>query len=63
MVMKKTTLLILAIMISQVMFGQVSGNVNYQNQVRFSDQNINVNTPPTLDVFISSKCKKCTKSN
>lgn len=53
--MKKITILILTTLFCQVVFGQVSGNINYQNQVRFPDQNINVNTPSSTDIFISVK--------
>jgi len=51
--MKKVSFLTLAIVISQVMFGQL--NVAHQEQVRFPDQNINVNTPSNSDVLISVK--------
>jgi predicted secreted protein len=53
--MKKVTFLILTTLFCQVTFGQVSGNINYQNQVKFPDQNINVNTPSTSDIYISVK--------
>lgn len=43
--MKKTIITILTFVIGQTVLGQVSGNVNYQNQVRFSDQNINISFP------------------
>ncbi|WP_139856790.1 SIMPL domain-containing protein [Aequorivita sinensis] len=53
--MKKIIIVILATFLSQVTFGQVSGNINYQSQVRFPDQNINISTPSTTDIFISIK--------
>lgn len=53
--MKKVSLLILTTLFCQVIFGQVSGNINYQSQVRFPDQNINVNTPSSTDIFMSVK--------
>jgi uncharacterized protein YggE len=53
--MKKTLTLILATFLSQITFGQVSGNINYQSQVRFPEQNINISTPSTTDIFISVK--------
>lgn len=53
--MKKATLLTLAILLGQVAFGQVSGNVNYQQQVHLPDQNIEVGTPASADVYISVK--------
>ncbi|MEY4876354.1 MAG: hypothetical protein RL708_1503 [Bacteroidota bacterium] len=46
--MKKIIITTLTFVISQTVFGQVSGNINYQNQVRFSDQNININFPSNL---------------
>lgn len=42
-------------MLCQTVFGQVSGNINYQNQVRFPDKNIDVNTPSTTDIYLSVK--------
>lgn len=48
--MKKIIITTLIFIIGQTVFGQVSGNVNYQNQVRFSDQNININFPTDLIV-------------
>ena len=53
--MKKIILLVLVIMMNQIMYGQVSGNINYQNQVQFSDKNINISTPSTLDIFVNIK--------
>jgi len=41
--MKQLIILIFTILLSNVSFGQVSGNINYQNQVRYSDNNINLN--------------------
>lgn len=61
--MKKITILALTTMFCQVVFGQVSGNINYQNQVRFTDQNINVNTPSTTDIYISVKGLANIKAN
>ena len=52
--MKKLSIMILAIIMSQTTFGQVSGNANYQNQVSFPDQNINVNMPGR-EILISVK--------
>ena len=61
--MKRITVLALTIMFCQIVFGQVSGNINYQNQVRIPDQNINVNTPSTTDVYISVKGLANIKAN
>lgn len=61
--MKKITIIALATMFYQVVFGQVSGNINYQNQVSFPNQNINVNTPSTTDIYISVKGLANIKAN
>ncbi|HTO16819.1 MAG TPA: SIMPL domain-containing protein [Edaphocola sp.] len=53
--MKKIITITLATFLSQVAFGQASGNINYQSQIRFPDQNISINTPSTTDIFISVK--------
>lgn len=61
--MKKLTFLILAVLSGRALFGQSSGNINYQNpgnihyqnQVRLSDQNIQVSWPSNSDVLISVK--------
>ncbi|MFZ6665803.1 SIMPL domain-containing protein [Peijinzhouia sedimentorum] len=53
--MRKIITVIFASFLSQITFGQVSGNINYQSQVRFPDQNINISTPSTTDIFISVK--------
>ena len=41
--------------LSQAIIAQVSGNINYQNQVRFPDQNININFPSSNDLYLSVK--------
>ncbi|WP_271407364.1 SIMPL domain-containing protein [Tenacibaculum soleae] len=41
--MKQLIIIIFTFLLSNLSFGQVSGNINYQNQVRFPDNNINVN--------------------
>ena len=53
--MKKTAITILAMVICQTIFGQISGNINYQNQAKFPDNNINVNLPSNSDILISVK--------
>src|SRR5690625_920957 len=53
--MKNICAIIFDSFLSQITFGQVSGNINYQSQVRFPDQNINISTPSTTDIFISVK--------
>jgi predicted secreted protein len=61
--MEKVTTLALITMFCQVAFGQVSGNMNYQNQVRFPDQNININTPSSTDIYLSVKGLANIKAN
>jgi len=62
--MKKVITILSTIFLSHLAFGQVSGNINYQNQVKYPDhninvsfpnQNININTTPTTDIFLSVK--------
>lgn len=53
--MKKILLTVLALAMGQITFGQEAGNINYQSQVRFPDQNINIGLPSNTDIFISVK--------
>lgn len=53
--MKKIVLFAFTLLFNQVSFGQASGNINYQNQISFSEHNINVGTPSNLDIMISAK--------
>ncbi|WP_245593014.1 SIMPL domain-containing protein [Crocinitomix catalasitica] len=53
--MKKIITLIMTTFLSQAIIAQVSGNINYQNQVRFPDQNININFPSSNDLYLSVK--------
>jgi uncharacterized protein YggE len=53
--MKKIAVLGFFALIGQLASGQSSGNINYQTQVRFSDQNIQINTPSSSDTYISVK--------
>lgn len=41
--MKQLTIIAFTILLSNLSFGQVSGNINYQNQVKYPNSNINVN--------------------
>lgn len=61
--MKFALILILTTCSFSVLLGQVSGNINYQNQVRFPDQNININNPSTKDVYVSVKGLANIKAN
>jgi len=53
--MGKTRIFTCALLLNQISFGQASGNINYQNQISFSEHNINVGTPSNLDIVISVK--------
>jgi uncharacterized protein YggE len=53
--MKKIIIKTLTFIIGQTLFGQEAGNINYQNQVRFPDQNININLPSNADILLSVK--------
>ncbi len=53
--MKKTLLVIIVSFVSPISFGQVSGNINYQNQVRYPDNNIELNIPPNSNLTIVVK--------
>lgn len=53
--MNKIKLLTCLLILSNSLFGQVSGNINYQTQTRYSDNNINVNLSGNSDLIISVK--------
>ena len=52
--MKKWAFIVLTTLISQISFAQVSGNINYQNQVRYPDENIELSIPSnnTLTIVV-----------
>ena len=53
--MKKTFILAISIILSNLLFGQASGNINYQNQTRYPEQNISVSNPSTSNILLSVK--------
>ncbi len=53
--MKKLFFTFLALTFCQFIIGQVSGNVNYQNQRHYSNDAINVDFPSNADVIVSVK--------
>lgn len=53
--MKKITLSLAAICLCGISLAQHSGNVNYQNQIRFSENNINIPAPVNDDLMITVK--------
>lgn len=60
--MKKLFLCISAV-VFQTAFGQFSGNINYQNQVRYADTTINIAPPSPNDIVISIKGLANIKAN
>lgn len=53
--MKKIVTFILTILLINSVFSQISGNLNYQAPVTYSDDNINVNKPSDADFYITIK--------
>ncbi len=53
--MKKILLLAITSFVGQISFGQVSGNINYQNQVRYPDNNIELDMPQNSNVTVLVK--------
>ncbi len=53
--MNKIKLLACFLILSNSLFGQVSGNINYQTQIRYSDNNINVELSGHSNLVISIK--------
>ncbi len=53
--MKRLNLLVLCLLLNTAAFAQVAGNINYQNQVRYTENNINAATPSNPDVLLSVK--------
>lgn len=51
----KNILLTASVLFFNLSFSQVSGNINYRNQVQYSDSNINIATPVANGNFISVK--------
>lgn len=53
--MKKHLLIIILISVAKLAFGQEAGNINYQNQIRYQENNISVNLPSDNDLYFSVK--------
>jgi uncharacterized protein YggE len=53
--MNKIVIITLALALGQTLSGQSSGNINYQNQVRYSDQNIHIQEPSSDMMTVSVK--------
>jgi len=51
----KITITLLFLCLASISFGQVSGNINYQNQVRYPDKNIDVNFPNDSELYVNAK--------
>lgn len=53
--MKKIAITLFSTILCQLALGQASGNINYQNQVKFPEQNISISIPSTTDIYINVK--------
>ncbi len=53
--MKSFLLSLLSLLISLTIFAQMSGNINYKNQVRYVDNNFSVNAPSGNDLYVRVK--------
>jgi uncharacterized protein YggE len=53
--MKKISLSIAILLFAKLCFSQVSGNINYQNQTRYPDENIHISHPVNKDITIIAK--------
>jgi uncharacterized protein YggE len=53
--MKKISLSVAILLFAKLCFAQVSGNINYQNQTRYSDENIHIGHPVNKDITIIAK--------
>src|ERR1700761_2681223 len=53
--MKKILSFIPAFFIATIASAQVSGNVNYQSQTHYPDNNINISRPSSKDITITVK--------
>ena len=53
--MKKTIVLSLILLLTDIASGQVSGNVNYNRRVQYADDGFNVETPSNTNVLVSAK--------
>jgi uncharacterized protein YggE len=53
--MKKLSFLVLTVLFSPFITGQVSGNANYQNQQNYNNNTIHINFPSNADILLSVK--------
>lgn len=53
--MKKLFFTFTSLLFSSFIIGQVSGNINYQNQQDYSNNSININFPTNADILVSVK--------
>ncbi len=51
----KNILCLASVLAFQLSFAQFSGNINYQNQVRYAENNININLPTPNNIVINIK--------
>lgn len=53
--MKYSMINLIICLATNIVFGQISGNINYQNRVVYPDNNINIAYPSNSDIFLSVK--------
>lgn len=53
--MKKTITLLVVLLLNLPVKAQVSGNANYQSQIKYYDNNINISYPSSADMFVNVK--------
>lgn len=53
--MKKTITLLVVLLLNLPVKAQVSGNANYQSQIKYYDNNINISYPSSADLFVNVK--------
>jgi uncharacterized protein YggE len=53
--MKKIKLLLAILLLANLGFAQVSGNINYRSQTRYPENNISINSPQNSDILITVK--------
>ncbi len=53
--MKHLTFVVLSAILAKISTGQISGNLNYMHQVRFPDNNIEIDFPPGKNLVVTVK--------
>ena len=53
--MKQVTFMLLSFILAKLCTGQISGNINYMHQVRYPDNNIEMDFPPGKNLLVTVK--------